>query len=56
MAHYPRRSRGIRIKKGYAADSLLTVGVRSAVIVAVVMYVSLKLAQALLGALPLDLG
>ena len=39
------RSRGIRIKKGYAADSLLTVGVRSAVIVAVVMYVSLKLAQ-----------
>ena len=39
------RSRGIRVKKGYAVDSMVTVGVRSAVIVAVVMYVSLKLAQ-----------
>ena len=39
------RNRGIRVKKGYAADSMVTVGVRSAVIVAVVMYVSLKLAQ-----------
>ena len=39
------RNRSIRVKKGYAADSMVTVGVRSAVIVAVVMYVSLKLAQ-----------
>lgn len=39
------RNRGIRVKKGYAVDSMVTVGVRSAVIVAVVMYVSLKLAQ-----------
>ena len=39
------RNRSIRVKKGYAVDSMVTVGVRSAVIVAVVMYVSLKLAQ-----------
>ena len=39
------RNRGIRIKKGYSVDSMMTVGIRSAVIVAVVMYVCVKLAQ-----------
>ena len=39
------RSRGIRVKKGYAVDSMVTVAARSLVIVAVVMFVTLKLAQ-----------
>ena len=39
------RSRGIRLKKGYAVDSMVTVAARSLVIVAVVMFVTLKLAQ-----------
>ena len=39
------RTRGIRVKKGYAVDSMLTVAVRSLVIVAVVMFVTLKLSQ-----------
>lgn len=39
------RTRMTRIKKGYAVDSMLTVAVRSVVIVAVVMFVTMKLAQ-----------
>jgi len=39
------RTRGIRVKKGYAVDSVLTVAVRSLVIVAVVMFVTVKLSQ-----------
>ena len=39
------RTRGIRVRKGYAVDSMLTVAVRSVVIVAVVMFVTLKLSQ-----------
>ena len=39
------RTRGIRVKKGYAVDSMLTVAVRSLVIVAVVMFVTVKLSQ-----------
>lgn len=39
------RTRGIRVKKGYAVDSMLTVAVRSVVIVAVVMFVTVKLSQ-----------
>ena len=39
------RTRGIRVKKGYAVDSMLTVAVRSLVILAVVMFVTLKLSQ-----------
>ncbi len=39
------RTRMIRIKKGYAVDSMLTVAVRSVVIVAVVMFVTMKLSQ-----------
>ena len=39
------RTRGIRVKKGYAVDSLLTTVLRSVVIVAVVMFVTMKLAQ-----------
>ena len=39
------RTRGIRVKKGYAVDSMLSVIVRSVVIVAVVMFVTVKLAQ-----------
>ena len=39
------RTRMIRVKKGYAVDSMLTVVLRSVVIVAVVMFVTTKLAQ-----------
>ena len=39
------RTRMNRVKKGYAVDSLLTVLARTAVIVAVVMFVTTKLAQ-----------
>ena len=39
------RNRGTRIKKGYAVDSMTTVLIRSIVIVAVVMFVTVKLAQ-----------
>jgi len=39
------RTRGIRVKKGYAVDSIVSVIVRSLVIVAVVMFVTLKLSQ-----------
>lgn len=39
------RNRGIRVKKGYAVDSMLGVVARSVVIVAVVMFVTLKMAQ-----------
>jgi putative multiple sugar transport system permease protein len=39
------RTRGIRVKKGYAVDSMLTTVARSVVIVAVVMFVTMKLAQ-----------
>lgn len=39
------RNRGIRVKKGYAVDSMLSVVARSVVIVAVVMFVTLKMAQ-----------
>ena len=39
------RTRGIRVKKGYAVDPMLSVIVRSVVILAVVMFVSIKLAQ-----------
>ena len=39
------RTRGIRVKKGYAVDSLLTMIVRCVIIVAVVMFVTVKLSQ-----------
>ena len=39
------RTRGIRVKKGYAVDSMLSTILRSVVIVAVVMFVTMKLAQ-----------
>ena len=39
------RTRGIRVKKGYAVDSMLSTVLRSVVIVAVVMFVTMKLAQ-----------
>lgn len=39
------RTRAIRVKKGYAVDPMLTVIARSLVIVAVVMFVVVKLAQ-----------
>lgn len=39
------RSRIARIKKGYAVDSMVSTVIRSAVIVAVLMFVTLKLAQ-----------
>ena len=38
------RTRGIRVKKGYAVDSMLTVAVRSVVIVAVGMVMSVGMA------------
>ena len=39
------RTRAVRVKKGYAVDPMLTVIARSLVIVAVVMFVVVKLAQ-----------
>ena len=39
------RTRGIRVRKGYAVDSMATVIGRSVVIVAVVMFVTMKLAK-----------
>jgi len=39
------RTRANRVKKGYAVDSVLTLAVRSVVIVAVVMFVTVKLSQ-----------
>ena len=39
------RTRGIRIKKGYAVDPMVNVIARTVVIVAVVMFVTVKLAQ-----------
>ena len=39
------RSRAIRVKKGYAVDSLVSVIVRSVVIVAVAIFMTIKLAQ-----------
>ena len=39
------RNRAVRVKKGYAVDSVISMAVRSVAIVAVLMFVTIKLAQ-----------